>query len=359
MWLYLVGWGLGWLMLARPRPLASRTATATATATATGTRSGAERPAIAVIIPARDEESSLPHLLAPLAAQLRTGDELIVVDDGSTDSTGTVAAAQGARVVHPPILDVAEWMGKPNACLAGARVSTAPLLLFVDADVVPPADLLDRVADTLTQYPASVVSVQPWHRSVAWYEQLSLLGNLVSMMGSGGFTPLGRRLAATLAFGPVLAVDRVAYDRVGGHGHPMVRRTRVEDIALARAVGRSELFSGHPDIWFRMYPGGIRELIDGWTRNMSAGIAATPWWIGVMVGAWVSSVAGGWLAWPWAYPLTAVQLWVLGRRVGSFRLVTAALFPLVTVVFVGVVIRSLVLRAAHRSIGWKGRRIVP
>lgn len=341
--MYLVGWGLGWWMLARLRPLPDP--------------AGVRRP-IAVIVPARNEAAALPHLLAPLAAQLRPGDELIVVDDDSGDDTASVAIGCGARVVQPPTFDSAEWMGKPHACLVGAHASTAPTLLFVDADVLPPSDLLDRIGAALDRSPTSVVSVQPWHQTVAMYEQASLLGNIVSLMGTGALTPVGSRVAATMAFGPVLAVDRATYERVGGHGHPTVRRTRVEDIALARAIGAAEIFTGRPIVRFRMYPGGAKELLDGWTRNMSVGLAATPWWAALAVGAWVWSVAGGWLAWPWAYPLTAVQLWVLGRRVGSFRWITSALFPVATVVFVAVVARSVLLRAARRSVRWKGRALV-
>ena len=330
-------------MLARLRPLPER---------------ALARRAVAVIIPARNEEDVLANLLAPLAAQLRAGDELIVVDDDSTDATTEIASRFGAVVLRSPTLDTASWMGKPHACFAGANASTAPLLVFVDADVEPSEDLLDRVAAALELHPGHVVSVQPWHRTQEWYEQASLLGNIVSLMGTGAMTPIGRRVASTVAFGPVLAVDRSTYERVGGHGHPAVRRTRVEDIALARAVGAAEVYTGRPDVRFRMYAGGLRSVLDGWTRNMSSGLAATPWWAVLAVTAWVWSVAGGWLAWPWAYPLTALQLWVLGRRVGSFRWVTAAVFPVVTAIFVGVVARSLLLRVTHRSIRWKGRLLL-
>jgi 4,4'-diaponeurosporenoate glycosyltransferase len=329
-------------MLARPRPLPAAEAC---------------RPATAVIIPARNEALTLPRLLPTVAAQLRSGDELIVVDDHSTDATAAVARALGAQVITPPEFDRAVWLGKPHACSVGAAASSAPLLVFLDADVVAPADLLDRLADVLANHADSVVSVQPWHHTELWYEQASLLGNIVSLMGTGAFTPVGPRVGSIMAFGPVLAVQRSTYIETGGHAHPSVRHTRVEDIALARAVGRAAMFTGRSSVQFRMYPGGFREMLNGWTRNMSAGLSATPWWAALAVGAWVWSVAGGWLTWPWAYPLTAVQLWVLGRRAGSFRWLTAALFPLAVTVFVATVVRSVYHRLAGRSVGWKGRAL--
>ena len=70
--LFGVGWILGWLLLWRPRQLPPAP-----------THDGGlvERPSVAIVIPARNEAEALPHLLPALAAQLRVGDELVVVDD--------------------------------------------------------------------------------------------------------------------------------------------------------------------------------------------------------------------------------------------------------------------------------------
>ena len=111
-------------------------------------------------MPARDEAQALPHLLAPLLAQLRPGDELVVVDDHSSDGTADVAAAHGAMVVAAPVLP-SGWVGKSHACWIGAGATTAPLLVFLDADVRPGPDLLDGLAASIEA--DAVVSVQPWH----------------------------------------------------------------------------------------------------------------------------------------------------------------------------------------------------
>ena len=99
---------------------------------------------------------------------------------------------------------------------------------------------------------------------------------------------------------------------------PDVRASLTEDIALARRVGRSRLYSHRRDATLRMYPRGLAQSIAGWSRTMAAGMAATRWWLTLAVAAWVSSLAGGPFAgWP-AYPLSAAQVWVLGRRAGRF-----------------------------------------
>jgi 4,4'-diaponeurosporenoate glycosyltransferase len=106
-----------------------------------------------------------------------------------------------------------------------------------------------------------------------------------------------------------------------------------------------------------MYPAGLRELIQGWTRSIATGARFTPWWLSLAVALWVWSLAGGWLAEPFVYPLSAVQFWVLGRRSGSMHPLTAALYPLAVAVFVVIFVRSLVAVVLRRQVRWKERSV--
>lgn len=338
--LYGVGWVLGWVLLWSSRRLPE---------------AGSSRPAVAVVVPARDEEDALPHLLDPLIAQLRAGDELVVVDDHSTDATAAVAAAHGATVIEPPELPPG-WVGKPHACWHGTRGTAAPILVFLDADVRPGRELLDGLAAAVEDAPEAVSSVQPWHAVATPAERASVLANVVALMGSSGFTVLGRRLPTQVAFGPILAIRRDRYVELGGHAHPDVRARLTEDIALARRAGRSVLFTSRRDAEFRMYPGGLRTTIAGWGRTIADGITATPWWTRLAVAAWVWSLAGGLAAgWP-AYPLSAAQVWVLGRRAGRFGPLTAAAYPLAVLALLAMIVRAGWNRI-HGGTTWKSRRV--
>jgi 4,4'-diaponeurosporenoate glycosyltransferase len=348
--LFAVGWASGWFLLWTPRRLPQASVPAS-------------RPTVAVVVPARDEAHIIDRLIGPLVAQLRAGDELVVVDDHSTDGTAGIAARCGATVITAPSLPDG-WAGKPHACHVGAASVAAELIVFVDADVVPASDLLDRVAAMLVVEPDALVSVQPWHRPGRGArhaaEHLCLVCNVVALMGSGAFSPLGPHRAGRLAFGPVLACRRDRYDAVGGHGAPAVRGAILEDIALARCFEQRQLFVGAlDDTTFRMYPTGARAMIEGWTKGMAIGADAAPWWAALGAAAWVSSVAGGWLASCWFAAATAAQIAVLGRRAGRFAPWSIVLFPLSTAVFVAVVLRSLMARRSGGQVSWRGRRLTP
>jgi len=344
-----IGWLLGWLLLWRTRPLPSS--------------HRGEREPLAVIVPARDEANSIGSVVDRIVAQLLPGDEFVVVDDQSDDGTAAIARGRGALVVSTA--PAPGWLGKPHACWEGAGATAAPTLLFLDADVLPSARLLDDIEAMTRVHPSAVVSVQPWHRTEHWYEQASLLFNVTALMGSGAFTAFGERVHPTVAFGPVLAMRRLRYDEIGGH--EAVRGRHTEDIGLARLAGGAVLFTGRPDTTFRMYPDGWRQLVDGWTRTIAAGFRSTRWWVALGVVWWIAALAGGWLAAGLpshdplraglVYLLCALQCWVLGRRAGSIHPLTAALFPLAVAVFALIVVRSLAVAALHRDVIWKGRRV--
>jgi len=344
--LFTVGWSLGWVLLWRLRSLPRPDSRVPP----------AERAPIAVIIPARDEGAALARLLPGLRDQLREHDELVVVDDGSVDDTAAVAGACGARVLGAPDLPDG-WLGKPHACWVGARATSAATMAFVDADVRPAPDLLDRLVAESIHHPQAVVSVQPWHRTGRLVEQCSLVANVVTLMGSGAFTVVGDRLRPDVAFGPVLCMQRDAYERIGGHADPTIRTMHTEDIGLARAARDSRVFSGRPDTSFRMYPAGWRQLNDGWVRTIATGARSTRWWLTLAVGWWVAAIAGGWIAEPLVYPVCALQVWVLGRRAGSMSPITALLYPIAVAVFVWFFARSLVAVVLRRDVRWKRRAV--
>jgi glycosyltransferase involved in cell wall biosynthesis len=62
---------------------------------------------ISVVIPCRNDAEMLAACLDALAGQTRAADEIVVVDNASTDDSAAVARAAGARVVPEPRVGIA------------------------------------------------------------------------------------------------------------------------------------------------------------------------------------------------------------------------------------------------------------
>lgn len=320
---------------------------------------------VAVVVPARDEEANLARLLPTLVPQLRPGDEVVVVDDDSADATAEVARAAGATVVTASLLPEG-WTGKNWACWTGARATAAPVVAFLDADTrLEPGGLARLLAERRRR--GGLVSAQPYHAVERPYEVLSALFNLVAMMGTDAFTPLGERLSPRGAFGPCLACARTDYLAAGGHA--AVRADVVDDVALARRFLAAGLpvacLGGRGTVRFRMYPRGLGQLVEGWSKNVAAGAGGTRLLTLALVGAWVwglvsASVGAAVFPFAWAavlYAAHAAQLsWML-RRVGSFGVGAALAFPVLVLAFLGIFARSLVLTLGTGRVSWKGRRV--
>ncbi len=304
---------------------------------------------LTIIIPARNEEHNLPVLLRSLNAQETRPAEVIVVDDGSTDRTATIARELGATVItSAPLPD--GWRGKTWACHQGAQAAGGERLLFLDADTWFEPGGLDQI---LAAYDGGAFSVGPYHVVRRPYEQLSLFFNINMTAGTvpGGL------------FGQMLLVDRDSYRKVGGH--QTVKGKVLENFWLAtefRAAGiavRSR--PGRGWLSFRMYPHGWRELVDGWTKGFASGAGQTPrgklagqvlWMIALMLAVALLPITA------WALPfylLGAAHVAWCSRQVGSFRWWIALLYPLPLLFFFAVFARSA-LRSG-KQVTWKGRSI--
>jgi glycosyltransferase involved in cell wall biosynthesis len=105
-------------------------------------------PQLSVVVPVYNDAAMLRHTLVRLTDQSLApiAYEVVVVDDGSSDTTPDVIAAAGGRVrVRAVTLDVNR--GRSAARNAGIRVASAPLIVFVDSDVLVRPDFLQRHLD--------------------------------------------------------------------------------------------------------------------------------------------------------------------------------------------------------------------
>ncbi len=207
---------------------------------------------ISVIIPARNEEINLPHLLASLADQTIKPHEIIVIDDYSEDRTAEIASAYDTILVSNPPLPEG-WTGKNWAVWNGYLRSTGDILIFLDSDVRLAADGIELLISN-RERTGGVISVLPYHYSEKFYERLSLV---LYLLGVFAFTAPAERVKSIKSlYGSCIVALRKDYEAVSGHKD--VRTEILDDMSLGMAFCRAginvENFTGCDTVSFRMYP---------------------------------------------------------------------------------------------------------
>ena len=246
-------------------------------------------PSVTVVIACRDDAPDMPAALAAIRDQTYADATILVVDDGSTDGSASLARSivregsevneLGRVIVPPPVPE--GWTSRNWACWTGAQEATTDLVLFIDADtVLAPIALRVLVEQLLAGgYDLASGVTRPWMPTHT--ERAAMASFPLSMFGT---VPIwwsaltdGRPARAAFAFGPLMLVRRDAYLAVGGHGaHPASLRAGID---LARAFVRDGRRVGTIHVadlgTIRRYR-TVGEVIGGWRRRMVAHARPSP-----------------------------------------------------------------------------------
>ena len=145
---------------------------------------------VCLIIPAHNEAESLPLVLKRIPACI---DEVVLVDNASTDNTAEIARHFGVRVVHEPL------MGYGSACLAGIealRTNPPACVAFADADGSDNHAELSRLLECLLESDLDMVLAQrvPVKREALSLQQRfgnGLATSLIHILWGGPYQDLG------------------------------------------------------------------------------------------------------------------------------------------------------------------------
>ena len=224
-------------------------------------RPGAERPAVSVLIPARNEQDGIGLAVSAALGSDGVALEVIVLDDHSDDATAEIVSRQAAadprvRLVSAPELPEG-WCGKQHACWVLAREARNNVLIFLDADVRLAPDALARMAAFLHATGADLASGIPHQETVGLLEKMVIpLIHFILL----GFLPIRVMRRTTqpqfaAGCGQLFITTRDAYERSGGHA--AIRTTLHDGIKLPRAYRiaglRTDLFDATELAECRMY----------------------------------------------------------------------------------------------------------
>lgn len=207
---------------------------------------GGDTPTVSVVIPTRNDAEMLTTCLYLLSQQSRPADEIIVVDNGSSDDTPDVCTTAGVRRI--PV----DLQGIPATAAAGFDAAAGDIIARLDTDSRPPADWLERVEAilaaagpmSLVTGPAYFYGGSPW---VRWAGRHVFL--------SGYFRVFGFLLGHPPVFGSNFALRRAVWEEIGG-----------------RVVRNNEYVHDDLDISYRLRP-GTAVIYD---RTLTVGVSSRP-----------------------------------------------------------------------------------
>jgi hopene-associated glycosyltransferase HpnB len=327
----------------------------------------AEFPEIDVIVPARDEAETIGPVIASLVAQDYAGPfRITLVDDNSTDGTAAAAgAAPNLRVLRGQPKPTG-WSGKLWAVSQGVAASSAPVLLFTDADIVHDARHLSSLVARLLQPRVEMVSEMVRLNCTSFAERALVPAFVYFFQMLYPFARANNpRSGVAAAAGGTVLVRREALARIGGI--EAIKDALIDDVTLAKAIKKvGAIYLGHSglatsvrpyphfaDIWQMVSRTAFTQLRYSFGVLLLTLLGLTLVWL---VPAWAILFGTGWsfacgLA---AFLLAALSYLPTLRRYGRSPLWSLTL-PLIAVFYMAATLGSALNHWFGGGSRWKSR----
>ena len=320
--------------------------------------SGGGLHSITVIIPARNEERNIERAVRSFRQNV------IVVDDASTDRTAELAHSAGASVIQAPPLKPG-LLGKPNACLAGAHASQSDWLLFVDADTWFEPSFAPALVSYADHQSLDMASVFLKQECITAIERILLpYAFALYFCGVHAESVNSAKSPEALANGQCLLFRRAAYDSLGGHAS--VAGSVIEDVALARVakqrglrtrvlraekLGHVRMYDSFAAIWRGFQKNSFRFLLVNPLSGLQV-IAAS-----ILLTSYLPLLI--WLLSDRHYVAALVFALVPPASLVPWyeRTRDAALSPIAIYVFQLIALNGMLTTLLRRKTNWKGRHV--
>lgn len=233
-------------------------------------------PRVSIILPVRNEQANIDSCLTSLLAQDYPDFTVTVIDDGSTDATPCLLEQWRAcdrRLTIHRIDELPEgWAGKAHALHTGVTQTCGEWILFTDAD---------------TRHAPHTLSLMMGHALRQDVDLLSMRTYLMTLSGSAApiLMPMSEIILAQLmtpsqirdtafphafAFGQYILIRREAYVASGGYAAASMRRTSVDDVAMAEHIkwngGQVDVVNGRGLIANRQWT-TWKSALHGWRKS--------------------------------------------------------------------------------------------
>jgi GT2 family glycosyltransferase len=332
------------------------------------------RPFIAVIVPACNEEKNIGACLNSLLEQDYVDLHLIAVDDRSTDNTGAIMDALAAN--HPDkltVLHITElptgWIGKTHAMAYAARHAISlhhpAYLFFTDGDIF-------FRPDTLRLALAQAVATQADHFVILPTTTIKSPGEgmLLSYLQVMGLWAVRlwrvsdpTALRDAVGVGAFNLVRTHVYQQLGGF--EALRMQIVEDLALGARIKREgfrQRIATGPGLVSVHWASGVSGIVNGMTKNLFAILRYKPrivllscLWITLFCMAPVAFLALPQTRTPAILTLASIAfLYFLSSRQSRVSPWNAVFFPLSASLIAYSILRSMLITLKQGGVTWRG-----
>jgi cellulose synthase/poly-beta-1,6-N-acetylglucosamine synthase-like glycosyltransferase len=330
-------------------------------------------PSVTVVVPAKDEALAIAHGLRSLLDSDYPDLRIVAVDDRSTDATGQLMEELAAspesrsrlRVLHVKELPEG-WLGKPHALALAATGATSDWLLFTDADVIfdPRAIRLAieyavrSGGDHMVLYPTLILHGVAEKMLIGFFQSISALAGRPWKIADP------KSPKDYIGVGAFNLIRRPVYEALGGYAE--LRMEVLEDMRLgflAKRAGYAQRVAFGKDLVRIRWAESALGILNNLTKNLystfrfrSAFLLAACAGLFILgITPFAALVISG--AARWAGIVTLIALLLLNLRywpltkIGPLYL---ALFPIATLLFVGTLLRSMILVLWRGGVLWRG-----
>jgi glycosyltransferase involved in cell wall biosynthesis len=322
---------------------------------------------LSILIPARNEEKSLPLLLEDLKQVSYPNIEIIVCDDNSIDNTPDILNSYSKKMPGLRYFRGQElpdgWLGKNYACHQLAQQARGDFFLFLDADVRVSANMSAKAVGYTQKHDMDLVSVFPTQKMQSFGELITvpvinwiLLSLLpLPLVRLTGFSSL------SAANGQFMLFNADSYRK--NNWHQTVKNEATEDIVISRLIkkrgGKISTLTGNNDVFCRMYESS-GEAIGGFSRNVhqyfgGSRLVMIFFTITVLFGSIPVWLYFGWEGIRW-YLLMVTANRVFVAMGSSQKSLTVWLHPLQMINFAVIAVKNIIQKIKGNT-EWKGRKI--
>lgn len=336
----------------------------------------AHLPFLSIVIPARNEERDLEECVMSFIEQDYPHFEIIIVDDASTDRTGSIADSLASRFNNVKVIHLKEfpagWKGKPYALHRGSLEAKGEYILFSDADMIHKKHSVRTMMSDAIMHNIVFYSALPEFIWKGFFESIFAPAMTVGFAKYSSTSIENLESKKCAAVGGIMIVKRNIYEQLGGH--EAIKDSIIDDIDFACHFKKN----GHP-AYFRFAPNlmkvrmfkGNRDLIRGFAKNLMFAFSSSPYIVFPLILLGIFCFVPGIYSFIYGITAGSTLLVILGIihyayvylsfflfwNFNKANILYMLLYPLTCIILPVSLLISFHNLVFRKSVVWRGRRI--